>query len=241
MEWSPALGRQLLIDLGDQLFDPARLGIATQLGLNASGMHGSSAHAPFPMPLVESHGKQDIRRLRPAVSYKGLIGRALEVRVIEIDVRVAVPCGREVDETPTSTDQRSDPVDEDKVSQVIGAELGFKSVSRMSKWSGHHAGIGDDNIEGVTFGEQPVGGGAHTGETGEIEGNKLEASTTFSGILAHLSGCRFRLVQISRRTNYMGAMGGERTRRFHAEPGRDSGYENPLAVQVDTGQNVFCC
>jgi hypothetical protein len=111
----------------------------------------------------------------------------------------------------------------------------------MSKWSGHHAGIGDDNIEGVTLGEQPVGGGAYAGETGEIEGDKLEASATRSCILAHLSGCRFRLGQIPRRTDYMGAMGGERTRRFHAEAGRDSGYENPLAAEIDTGQNVVCC
>jgi len=55
--------------------------------------------------------------------------------------------GREADQPPTCTDKRSNPVDQYKVAQVIGAELRLEGVSRTAKGSGHHTCIGDNSVE----------------------------------------------------------------------------------------------
>src|ERR1700733_8639049 len=81
-----AFCRCLLVDLLDHRLHVARVHVAGQLGLYASGMHGRCAYATFPMPLVESYGKKDVRCFRPAVSDKRLVRRPLKVRVLEIDV-----------------------------------------------------------------------------------------------------------------------------------------------------------
>jgi hypothetical protein len=33
---------------------------------------------------------------------------------------------------------------------------------------------------------------------------------------------------------------GQRARRFHADAGRNTGYENPFALQIHAGQNIIC-
>ena len=58
------------------------------------------------------------------------------------------------------------------MAQVIGAELGLKTVGGMAKRCGHYARIGDDHVEGFTLCEQFVGACAHAFEAGEIEFNE---------------------------------------------------------------------
>jgi len=41
---------------------------------------------------------------------------------------------------------------------VAGAKLGFKAVSGVAKGRGHYTGIGDDDIEGLAFCQEVVGG-----------------------------------------------------------------------------------
>ena len=79
------------IDLFDHRLNVARVHVAGQFGLYASRMHGRCAHATLPMPLVESNGKEDVRRLRSAVGNEGLVGRSLKVGILEIDVGETVP------------------------------------------------------------------------------------------------------------------------------------------------------
>ena len=68
----------------------ARVHMAAQLGLYASRMHSRGAHATFPMPLVEGNGKKDVRRLRSAICNKRIVGRSLEVGIVEVDIGEAV-------------------------------------------------------------------------------------------------------------------------------------------------------
>src|ERR1700748_706322 len=138
--------------------------IAAQLGLYSSGMHSRSADATLPMPTIKSNGKQNVRGLRPAISNKRFRGCPVEIWVAEIDVRETVTSGREIDQPSSSANERRYPVDEDKVPEVIGAELRFKTVRSVTKRCGHHTCIGDDHIEGITFFQQPFGTGAHARE-----------------------------------------------------------------------------
>jgi hypothetical protein len=48
-------------------------------------------------------------------------------------------------------EKRRNPVDQDKMSKVIGAELRFKAVRRLAQRRGHYAGVGDDDVFGEIF------------------------------------------------------------------------------------------
>ena len=95
-----ALRRQLVIHLVDDPSYATRIDVATQFGIDASGMHGRRAHTTLTVPPVEGNSEEDIRRLRSAVGNEGLIRRPFKVGVLEIDVGVAVPRRREIDQPP---------------------------------------------------------------------------------------------------------------------------------------------
>ena len=99
--------------------------MAAQLCLYASRIYSRCAYATLPMALVKRRREEDIRRLRPVVSNEGIVRRALKVEILEVDIGEAVTRGRQVDQPSSCADQRRDAVDEDKVAQVIGAELRF--------------------------------------------------------------------------------------------------------------------
>src|SRR5580704_9167492 len=155
------LRRQLLIHLVEDPFYATRIDVATELGMDSSRMHGGRAHTTLVVSPVKGNSEEDIRRLRSAVGNEGLIGRPFKVWVLEIDIGEAVSGRRQIYQPPSCTNERRNPVDEYKVTQVIGAELRFKAVGGMAKRCGHHTCIRDDHIEGFIVCEQPVGAGAH--------------------------------------------------------------------------------
>jgi hypothetical protein len=146
----------------------------------------------------------------------------------------------QVDEPPAIADKRRNPVDQDKVAQVIRAELCFEAIGRVAERCGHHSGIGDDHIQRFRFRQQPVGAGARAFQVGKIEFNQFKPSAVGRGVLSHLLSCSFGLVQIPCRTYNLSDVRGQGSRRFHAEAGRNTGYENSFALQIYAGQNVVC-
>jgi hypothetical protein len=56
--------------------------------------------------------------------------------------------------------------------------------------------------------QQLVGAGAHAFQVGKIEFNEYEASVIGCGVLSHLLGCSFGLVQIPRRAYNLSAVRG---------------------------------
>ena len=58
---------------------------------------------------------------------------------------------REVDEPPSIANKRRNPVDEDKVAEMIRPELGFEAVGCVAERCSHHSGISDDHIERFAF------------------------------------------------------------------------------------------
>src|ERR1700682_3412116 len=99
-------------------------------------MHGCSAYATRSVPLVERNRKEDVRRLRSAISNEGIIGSPFKVGILKVNVGEAVTRRRQVDQPSSGTDKRRYAVNEHKVAQVIGAELCFKAVGGLAKRRG---------------------------------------------------------------------------------------------------------
>src|SRR5262245_36325957 len=114
-------------------------------------MHRRCTYASLTVPLVELNREQDVGRLRSAIRDERFVGRPLEVRIFQIDIGEAVTCRRQVDHAPAFAKQRREPIDQYEVTEVIGAELRFESISRMPKRCCHYSRICDDHVEGLTF------------------------------------------------------------------------------------------
>jgi hypothetical protein len=118
-----ALGRTLLIHLLDHLLDVGGVHMAVQFRLDASWMYRRRAYAIPSMTPVKSNGEEDIRCLGPAVGNEGFIRRPPKVRIVEIHIRKAVTGRRKIDHPSTFAEKSSNAVHQNKVAQVIGAEL----------------------------------------------------------------------------------------------------------------------
>lgn len=127
------LCRELLVHLFDRLSNMGRIQVSIELSLNASRMYSRGAHATVPAPFVEGNCEEDVRRLGPPIRHERLIGRPLKVGVLEVHIGEAVTRRRQANQPTTCTDKRSNPVDQYKVAQVIGAELRLEAVSRTAK------------------------------------------------------------------------------------------------------------
>jgi hypothetical protein len=97
--------------------------------------------------------------------------RPLKVGILEVHIGEAVTRRREGDEPPTCTDNRSNPVDQYKVAQVIGAELRLEAVSRTAKGSGHHTRVGDKNVERFVSLQEVISAVSHTFKISQVKLN----------------------------------------------------------------------
>jgi len=122
-----------------------------------------------------------------------------------------------------------------KVAQVIRPELCLEAIGRVAKRRGHHSGIGDDYIERFSLCQQPVGTGTHAFQVGKIEFHQFETSAIGRGVFPHLRGCSFGLVEIPRRAYNLSAVCCQGACRFYADSGRNTGHENPFALQIYAG------
>src|SRR5580704_14797719 len=129
-----------------------RIHVTGQLGLYDPWMDGGSPDTPAPMPLIEGNRKQDIRGLGTAVSDERFVRGSFKVRIFQVNIGETVTGGRNVDEPGSRAQQGRNPVDQDKVAKMIGAELPFETVRGMLKRCLHHARICDDQIKGLPLG-----------------------------------------------------------------------------------------
>src|SRR3984957_1482094 len=106
---------ELLIDFFDDFFEAAGVDVAIQFRSNASWMHSCGPHTVAPVPFVKCDCEENIRCFGSAIGNERIIGRALEIWVLKIDVRVAMPGRRQIDEPPTGANETRNPVDQDEV------------------------------------------------------------------------------------------------------------------------------
>ena len=82
------------------------------LSSNSAGVNRSRAYAVRFMAPVEFDREQDIGRLRAPIGDERLIGRALEIGIVEVDVGIAVAGGGDVHEPSARCDQCSDAINQ---------------------------------------------------------------------------------------------------------------------------------
>ena len=128
-----ALRLKLLVYLIDDGLHTVRIGVTAELRLYASRMHGGSAHAALLVPLVESNGKKEISRLRSTISDERVIGCPLKVGILQINIGVTVTRRSQVNQPASRADKTRNPVNENKVAQMIGPELRLKTSRRLPK------------------------------------------------------------------------------------------------------------
>ena len=90
-------------------------------------------------------------------------------------------------------------VHQDKVAQVVSAELGLEPIGSVAKGCGHNPGVSDNHVDKFAFRQQSSGAGTHVLKAGQIEFNQFEAAAARSGVLAHMCGGVFRFGQIAPR------------------------------------------
>jgi hypothetical protein len=78
-------------------------------------MYSCGPHSVAPVPLVEGNGEENVRRFGSAIGKERIIGRVLETWVLKINVRVAMPRRRQIDEPPTGANETRTTVDQDEV------------------------------------------------------------------------------------------------------------------------------
>ncbi|GBQ61348.1 hypothetical protein AA16373_2174 [Komagataeibacter swingsii DSM 16373] len=127
------------------------------------------------------------------------------------------------------------------MSQMVGAKLRLEPVLCMAEWRGHHACIGNDQIEGQTDRVQLIGAGADTAQIRKVQGDQFEASAPTRRIRAGLRGGLFCFFQIACGTHHMGAMCGKGARSFNAQTSGNAGYKHAFAPQRYAGEDIVRC
>jgi len=131
-------------------------------------MYSRSTHATVPVPFVEGNCKEDVCRLGPPIRNEGLIGRPLKVGVLEVHIGEAVTRGGQIDQPPTCTDKRSNPIDQYKVAQVIRADLRLEAVSGTAKGVCHHTCVGDNHVKWLAPSQEVISAVAHAFEISQV-------------------------------------------------------------------------
>ncbi len=108
-------------------------------------------HTARLVPPVEFDGKQDIGSPGPSIGNPGIVGRVLEVRVFDIDIRKAVTERCEVHQSFAGRNQGRDSIDEGEIAEMVGAELRLEAIGRVTKGGRHDTGTGNDDIEAMTI------------------------------------------------------------------------------------------
>ena len=124
------------------------------------------------------------------------------------------------------------------MAKMVGAELGFEPVRRLTFRASHHPSVGDHHIERLAGGQKRVGAGAHALEVGEVEPDQLQASAV-RRLLPHHGGGRTAFVEIADGADDLRATSGKRPRRLDPEARRRAGDQHPLAAEVDPRQHVI--
>src|SRR5690554_2478752 len=86
------------------------------------------------MPPVKRQREKRISRLRSAVGDKWVIGLSLEIRIIQIDVGDTMSLRRKHHQASAIHQQWLNSIDKCKMTDMVDAELSFKTIGRTTKW-----------------------------------------------------------------------------------------------------------
>src|SRR5579871_4774770 len=123
--------------------------MTAEFGVDASRMDGCRTDAAPAMPPVEGNREKYVGCFGPAVRDERIVGRSLEIGVVEVHIRETMPGRRKVDQASACADQRGYAIYQNKMAEVVGTELRLKTVHGVPKWSGHDSCIGYDHVESL--------------------------------------------------------------------------------------------
>jgi hypothetical protein len=145
--------------------------------------------------------------------------------------------GREIDDTRPGRQQRDNPVHQHEVAEVVGSKLGLETVGSVTEGTGHHPGVGDDEIEALFLRKQRLSARPDTGERRQVEFDEFQAAPV-RGVGENLLCRPLGLRQIACSTDHLGPMCRESASGFHAQPGRNAGDQDTLAAQIDARKDL---
>src|ERR1700756_3033208 len=125
----------------------SRVHMTAEFGVDASRVDRYRTDAAPAMPLVEGNREKYVGCLGPAVRDERIVSRALEIGVVEVHISETMPGRCEVDQPSAGADQRGYAIYQNKMAEVVGAELRLKTVHGVPKWSGHDSSYANDNFE----------------------------------------------------------------------------------------------
>lgn len=169
-----ALGGQRGADPGHCFVHDVLADVASGAGADGPGVHGGRTHAAIAMAAIERRGEEGIRELGSGVGQLRVIVRAFDVEVVQIAIGRAIRRGGDDDEAAARAQQGGDPVNQHEVAEMIRRQLQLEAVIGAREGGGHHTGIGDDDVEPLIALEQGLPAGAHAGQRGQIQWDRVE-------------------------------------------------------------------
>jgi hypothetical protein len=106
--------------------------MAAKFGLDSTGMQCGCAQAASLQAAVESHCIEDVCGLGTAIRGEWLIRGPLEIRIVKIDIAYLMTSRGEDDDSRARLEKRHEPIHEYEVPEVIGSELRFEAILRLS-------------------------------------------------------------------------------------------------------------
>lgn len=197
---------------------------------DAARVQGERPYARVPAEPVELHGEQHVRRLRLPVR-PPLVVAGAPVHVVPADAGGVVAGGGDRhDPRPARCDHRPQPVDQGEVAEVVGRELSLPAGADPRLGAGHDARAVDDDVDGASGGEEPLGEGPHALQVTEVQLVRLDAVDALQGLAGGL--------RAPRRDHHVGARAGQCPGRLQTDARIAAGDDRELAGEVDPLQDL---
>jgi hypothetical protein len=116
------------------------------------------------------------------------------------------------------------------VAKVIDRELTLPARTDSGLRSGHHARIGDQDVDGASRGQEPLRESVHAGQICEVEFVHFDTVDTGQGTAGSL--------RVAGRDDHPGTGLGQRPGGGQTEARVSAGHDGEDAVQVDSGEGV---
>lgn len=214
------------------IFDALRY-MFLQPALHTTGMDRRRVDALRPVQTIDVVRHVDIRRLATPIGEFRVIGGRLVIVVGKVHRPVGVSARRSADDATracgrggSAREQRVfDELEEEKVAEVVGGELGFEPVARPPVGRLHHAGVADEDVDSaVGVGEDGGRGAAHAREGGVVHFYDFDPAGGGEAVGRGGEGA-LGFLDVARRRVHGHAGGGEGVDGGYADAGGCAGYD----------------
>ena len=165
-----------------------------------------------------------------------VVRRALEVRIVEIDVGEPVPGRAQHHDARAFTEHRQEQLREQEVAHVVRSDLELEPVGGLALRTRHHARVLDEHVEVVVGRAELPREPTHVGERREVQRHELEPRVRDGRADAR----RRRLAPLGVAHGHRdgGTVRGERPGGLLPQPGGRTGHEDPGVGEIDPVEDL---